>query len=292
VSSLSPEARKLLDGSRAAGGPSAAQRAAMKQAVLAAGLLPGTAAASSAVGGAKAAGLGLAAKLSLVVVSVAVGSTLVWQALSPATPGASDEVSPELMQSPGIVTFALPRAEPVEPQAPIAEPPAAVDPPRGTGAEPQVARAQPPVAEGAPRVGPTGPQPGVAETPPAATRIATPREPGTQGPSAPAATPPLEATPPPPRAPVDDATLSKEIAAVSRAMGAVDAKTWAVALAQVSSYRATFPAGALETEASVVEVLALCGLGRVDEARAAAASLPANNPAVRRLERSCIAAAK
>ena len=278
MSSLSPEARKLLDGSRAAGGPSAAQRAAMKQAVLAAGLLPGTAAASSAVGGAKAAGLGLAAKLSLVVVSVAVGSTLVWQALSPATPGASDEVSPELMQSPGIVTFALPRAEPVEPQAPIAEPPAAVDPPRAAVADL--------------RVGPTGPQPGVAETPPAAARIATPREPGTQGPSAPAATAPLEATPPPPRAPVDDATLSKEIAAVSRAMGAVDAKTWAVALAQVSAYRATFPAGALETEASVVEVLALCGLGRVDEARAAAASLPANNPAVRRLERSCIAAGK
>lgn len=244
MSSLSPEARGLLDTVRTAGGPSALQRSAMKQAVLAAVLLPATAAAGSAIGTAKATGLALAAKLGLVVASVGVGAALIWQLASPAV------VLPEpLVKAPAVV------------EAPAVTP--------STPPSPPVVAAAP---EAAPRPAPAravraAALPGVKEAPPVI----------------------QEAPAPAPAAVVDEATLSREIAALSGAMGAVDSKTYAVALEQLSSYRAAFPAGLLETEARVLEVLALCGLGRVEAARAAAGPLPVNNPAVRRLERSCIA---
>ena len=258
MSSLSPEARKLLEASRSAGAPSAAQRVAMKQAVLASVVLPGTAAAvSSAATGAKAAGLALATKVGLVIAVVAIGAVAVMRLTAPT---------------------------PFEQQALDA-----LD-------AHQAARAQPPVPERAELQAeetPPPPQqpavPGVVAPRLAPARVAVP-PPAAPPPAAPVV---VEALPPPPaRTAVDEATLSREIAALSGAMGAVDSKTYAVALEQLTQYRSAFPTGLLETEASVLEVLALCGLGRVDEARAAGQSLPANNPAVRRLERSCIASGK
>jgi hypothetical protein len=94
---------------------------------------------------------------------------------------------------------------------------------------------------------------------------------------------------------VEDAPLRRELGTVAGAMAALDAARFSEALETVIRYRETFPTGALITEARVLEVLALCGLGRRDEAQRAAAAIgPAegNNPAVRRLSRSCVDAAR
>ncbi len=252
MSSLSPEARKLMENSRSAGGPTSAQRAAMRNAVLGAVLVPTAAAATATatastgatvVGGVKATGLALALKLSVVVVSVAVGATVTWKGVAPAAP--VPEVAP-------VVVAARPAVVVPPPPEPMVEAPEVAE--EVAPAPAPVVIAKPSRVEKAPVI--------VAET-----------------------------MVPPPPAPVvaEDPTLSQEVAALAGAMGAVDNKQFGVALQQLQTYRAAFPTGALETEASVLEVLALCGLNRVDEARAAAKSLPANNPAVRRLERSCIA---
>jgi hypothetical protein len=249
---VSPEARQLLEASRGAGGPTAAQRTGMKRAVLAAALLPGTAAAATTVaGGAKATGLALAGKLGILVASIAVGSAVVWTA-----------IGTRAVEVPAPLTIVQPSAERTE-----APPP-------------------PVQIEVAPLV-PVEIVPGVAVAPPAPVvpRVAVPRV------ESPSPVEPISPPPAPAQVVIDEATLSREVAALSGAMGAIDAKTYAVALEQISHYRAAFPAGLLKTEASVVEALALCGLGRVDEARRAADALPANNPAVRRLERSCVAEA-
>lgn len=251
MSSLSPEARKLLESSRHAGGPTSAQRAAMKSAVLGAVLVPGAAAGSTAaaVSGAKATGLGLAAKLGLALVVVGLGAAVTWQLVAPVPVEAVAHVAlaDSLPPVPPEVIAAVEPLEVVEPQ------PTAVEEPR-----------------------PSPLQPPRAVVP----RLAAPRaEVVTADPDQPPVTPP---------AAVEDPTLARELAALSGAMGAVDSRQFAVALEQLSTYRAAFPSGALGTEAGVLEVMALCGLGKVEEARTAAHSLPSNNPAVRRLERSCI----
>lgn len=252
MSSLSPEARKLLESTRGAGGPSAAQRANMKRAVLAGALLPGTAAAASSTAAAvKAAGVGFAAKLTIaaVVAGVGVGVWVTWQLAAPS------EVPAEVA-----VTTAVRAPEPVAVAEPVVVAEAVVVPEAPVLPAPVVAAPRPPV-----RVEPAAPVVAAPAPIPEET--------------------PVKAPPPP----VDEETLSREVAALSGTMNAVDAKQFSVALEQLVGYRAAFPHGALETEASVLEVLALCGLGRGDEARAIGRMLPVNNPAVRRLDRSCIA---
>ncbi len=250
MSDLSPEARALLESTRRAGGPTAAQRAAMKKAVVAATLAPASAAASTGASttvttGAKATGLWLAAKLGLVLVALGgLGAAVAWklpalgQQSAPVwTPPPAAEVAPPALQVDAV------KAELIEPEAML---------------------------------------PPLQVVPPAPIRVAKAAKVES--------VPSQDEVPPAPVAPHEEATLSREVAALSRAMKAVDEKQYAAALEQVAGYRAEFPTGALGTEAGVVEVLALCGTGQADAARAAAQSLPANNPAVRRLERSCIAA--
>jgi hypothetical protein len=95
----------------------------------------------------------------------------------------------------------------------------------------------------------------------------------------------------PAREPIDtSASLTLEMRAMTNAMNEIDGKRYAAALEQVDAYRARFPSGQLTTEAGVMQVLALCGLGRVEEARAAAEVLPRENPTVHRLDSSCVAA--
>lgn len=241
MNDLSPESRKLIEHSRHAGGPTAAQRAAMKTAILGAVLIPGAAAASTA-GAVKAAGLSVAAKIGLVVAAVSVSGLVTWQVMasSPVEPVA---VVAEAVAEPVVEEIAAPVAAPVPEEVPeVVVPPAPVAVPKPVVVKRPVVVAAPP--------------------PPPAPIIPTEKE--------------------------VEATLAKEVAALAGAMGAVDGKQFTVALEQVSGYRDAFPNGLLETEAGVLEVLALCGLKRVDEAREAARSLPVNNPAVRRLERSCI----
>lgn len=102
----------------------------------------------------------------------------------------------------------------------------------------------------------------------------------------------------PPRSPsqsslgprAEEEGLRVELLSLDRAVKAVDAERFQEALSAARAFRGRYPTSDFLTEAGVVEVLALCGLARVDEARAAEAALPATaaqNPVVRRLENSC-----
>lgn len=88
-----------------------------------------------------------------------------------------------------------------------------------------------------------------------------------------------------------DATgLALELQTLDRAIRAVDADHFDEGLVAARGFLRDYPASEFAIEARVVEVLALCGLSRVDEARQAAGRLPAaasRNPAVRRLDDSC-----
>ncbi len=240
MSELSPEARQLLDATRSAGGPSAAQRLAMKKAVLS------SVAAPAAVVAVKA-GLGL----KLGVAAVALGmAAAAYVALSPAA-----EELPERSRGPAPVSE-LP--EPSRGPALVVEAPAPEPEPEPA---PVVVAVKPP-----------------APKPVAVAVVAVP-EPIAESPPAP---------PPPVPAVVDEATLSREVSAIEEANETVREGRFDDALTQLGHYADEFPSGALATEAAVVKVIALCGLNRVDEARAIGAKLPTNNPAVRRLEHSCI----
>jgi hypothetical protein len=315
MSALSPEARELLEATRKAGGPTAAQRAAMKHAVLAVVAVPASTAAAGA-GGVKAAGLGLAAKLGMVAVAVCVAAGLVWriQGAKEVAPGVVNgsvgTVQPAATDRAAIDQVAIDRAaiDQAASDRAASDRAASDRAANDRAANDQVANdqvandqvANHPAANdpAAQRVNSATVSPGAPDgLEPHSSRMRSkddsvlplskdaPSARDERGSSPEAQQPSLPPV-------VDDATLSREVAALSSAMGAVDGKHFAAALDQLTNYRAEFPVRALDTEASVVEVLALCGLGRVDEARAAAASLPANNPAVRRLERSCIAAGK
>ena len=88
MNSLSPEAQALPNGARAAGGPSATQRAAMKRAVLAAALAPGTAAAIGGALGPAAAPVvagsaGVAKFLVVGILSAAIGAGATFTVIRP-----------------------------------------------------------------------------------------------------------------------------------------------------------------------------------------------------------------
>lgn len=83
---------------------------------------------------------------------------------------------------------------------------------------------------------------------------------------------------------------ARELESLDRSVRALDSEQFAEALAEAREFTRAFPQSQFVTEAQVVEVLALCGLTRFEEARASAARLPpssGSNPAVRRLEDSC-----
>jgi hypothetical protein len=247
MTTLNSEARRLVEATRTAGGPSRLQLDAMKRSVLAqvAGV-PATAragnptAASTAkVGGAQVAAVG---KLGVVLLAGLIGAIFAIRELrSPAATEA--RVEPAVLRVAG-------------PEAPQALSPASVAPPV---------------------------EPSALEPPPTAPAV----------PSRPAARReqphPAVATARPPAK--DLGALAREVAALEGAMKAVKAERYAGALAQLRSYRSAFPAGELSVEASVLEVLSLCGAGRIDEARTKGRELrvqAAGNPAIRRLEKSCL----
>jgi hypothetical protein len=91
--------------------------------------------------------------------------------------------------------------------------------------------------------------------------------------------------------PASEATgLALELQTLDRAVRAVDADHFDEGLVAARGFLRDYPASEFAIEARVVEVLALCGLSRIDEARSAAARLPPGaslNPAVRRLDDSC-----
>lgn len=119
------------------------------------------------------------------------------------------------------------------------------------------------------------PKPSVAPSVPAQAEVETPEVPRA-APSRPT--------------PEDERRLRDELEVLSVAMRAADAARWAEVLDALARYEVRFPQGALRVEARTLRVLALCGSGREDDARALAAGLRAEakgSPVLTRLDASC-----
>ncbi|MBL8953098.1 MAG: hypothetical protein JNK82_20140 [Myxococcaceae bacterium] len=159
--------------------------------------------------------------------------------------------------------------------------------------------AEPPSAL-APVEAPPAPVKSVAVGRAAAAAVPEPQEPKTAATNAAAkaTTPPVEERPAPPggpsrhAAPVDlaDPVLREELAVLQRAMAHRDAQEWSEVLKDLDAYHARFSRPTLDAEALMLEALALCGMGRADDARAVAARLAEQargSPVLRGLAGSC-----
>lgn len=255
---LSTRSRALIDAARRQGGPSTAQKAALTAAVVSA--TTGTAAAMSGSAAVAGVSIGKLVGAGLLAAVVGIGGTVtVKQVLAP-------------------------------PHAPVVQ--QAVPPKPTPRAPAPVERSSaPPAIEQAPSVEPatTAPEPTPA---PPAPHAASP------GPSAPVPSPPPavpEATPdvaPAPRAHATPAadTSSAEITALGAALEALEANDPKEALSVARKTRLEFPHGVLRPELTVVEIEALCALGRATEARELADAMPQadRTPLVlEKLRRSC-----
>lgn len=84
--------------------------------------------------------------------------------------------------------------------------------------------------------------------------------------------------------------LQDEAALLAEVQGALRSGQAGVALGKLESYDRRFPAGMLRSEADAARVFALCGAGRVEKARAAAARFVQrypNAPATARVQSAC-----
>ncbi len=93
-----------------------------------------------------------------------------------------------------------------------------------------------------------------------------------------------------PEPPAVVSTLSEEATLLERAQRALAAGAPSAALATLAEHERRFPHGTLAEEREAAKVLALCALGRVDEARSLARAFVSASPRsvlVPRLEHSC-----
>jgi hypothetical protein len=259
MSDLGPEARAIVGVARSADDPTPADRARLRGAVfaaIAAGSAVGAGGAASAApavaGAAKAAGAGALASISVaakVGVAVAVAALVGAGALVATRPGAEASRAPS---SSAVAVVAPPRVEPLAssssaaPAVPVASPAARVEP----ALEPSV------VASAAPRVAPKS----------AIARAAASAAPEPVAPPSPA-----------PAAPVED-PLAVEARRLGEVQGALAAGDPARALSLVDEQSAAFSKGELAEERRAARVIALCKLGRVAEARAAADAFLRDHP--------------
>lgn len=98
------------------------------------------------------------------------------------------------------------------------------------------------------------------------------------------------ATRQPSRAPNSSLRLQDEAALLAEVQGALRNGQASVALGKLESYDRRFPGGMLRSEADAARVFALCGAGKVDKARAAAARFVQrypNAPATARVQSAC-----
>lgn len=271
MTKLSAEARSILSEGLAADGPSPERRRLVKARLLAA-MGTGTLALGSATSAAGAAAPALAGGTAAIAKGLGAGTLLLWfgtgAAIGVGASGAAALIAqraPEVAASarPGRVSAAPRRQAPAPTLVPHPELPS-----HPTAPEPNAA-----VALDAP---PANATPGDARSP--LVRVPEPAEPETS-PSAPS-----------PRA--SASTLSEEATLLQRAQSALAAKNPELALAVLAEHERRFAAGALAEERRAAKVLALCALGRVDEARALARAFVNAAPRsvlVPRLEHSCAA---
>lgn len=81
--------------------------------------------------------------------------------------------------------------------------------------------------------------------------------------------------------------LGREVALLSRATSALHAGRPGAALKILAEHQRRFPDGSLREERHAAKAQALCALGRVQEARAELARLPAHSPAAVSAEQLC-----
>lgn len=81
--------------------------------------------------------------------------------------------------------------------------------------------------------------------------------------------------------------LGREVALLSRATSALHAGRAEAALKVLAEHQRRFPDGSLREERYAAKAQALCALGRLNEARAELAHLPAHSPAAASVEQAC-----
>jgi hypothetical protein len=108
------------------------------------------------------------------------------------------------------------------------------------------------------------------------------------------AVPPVETSAPAarqlPKPPSGSLRLQDEAALLAEVQGALRNGQAAIALGKLESYDRRFPGGMLRSEADAARVFALCGVGKADKARAAAARFVQrypNAPATARVQSAC-----
>lgn len=246
MSDLGPEARSILDGGRDGDDPTPADRARIRgsvmRAIAAGGAATTAAAMTEAAVAAKAAqGIALGWKILaglLITGAVGGGAALALRHEAPAAPARATSVSPPAQAA----SASAPPEEPTPPSAPLA--------PAST--TPTVASARP-------------------ASPPPERRVEPSKEPAPpalEEPSSPSA------AVAPPTPPAD--TLTDETRRLREAHGALTGGDPARALSLLDEQAA---AGVqLREERTAARILALCQLGRVDEARVAGARFLAESP--------------
>lgn len=263
MSELGPEARSILsagrDGDDAAPGDRARLRASVMRAIAAGGAAAGASAAGEGAAIAKAGGLSLGWKVlaGLAVLGVASGSVMV-------VVGDSRAPGPPPHEAPSIPVVAEPSPAP---SSLLAAPPPAASPTAAPSTDPAPAAEALSALPAAPKV------PVPARHP---TVVSVPVAPSPDKP------PPDNPAPPP------EETLAAETKRLREAHGALQSGDAKAAMALLDEKGA---AGAeLRQERAAARVLALCQLGRVDEAREAGAKFlreNARSPLADRVRASC-----
>jgi hypothetical protein len=245
MSELGPEAREILEAGRIGDEPTAADRRRVRASVMQA-IAAGGAGGLASSAAAKASAAGLKA-----------GAVSVWKivvGLTVATAVAGGVASRFTGEAPRPSTTAVAAVSaPIAPAPPPPEP-AASAPIAAPTAEPSASAPQPVASPARPSPHPVAPRPRAPAAPVASTSSEAP------------------AAPPPP--PED--TLAAEAAELREAHRAMQGGDPARALAVLDGRQAK--GNALREEREAARVLALCQLGRVDEARAAAARFLQSSP--------------
>ncbi len=264
MTDLSPDARRLVDATRAVDVPGASERARLR-AALAERLVAPPAAATPAitngllakvvVGGALVAALGVGAVRARTVAAPVATHVVVPQTLPP---------PPSSAPSPSIATL-VERA----PAAPVESPPppALPAPARRAVRRPLAVVVNPEVA--------------IVPAPPPSEPVA---------PAAPEVTPPAPSVVAPPL-PAMVHPFRHELDVLNAAQMELDHHRNAQVLRRLDEYAAAHPTGALGQEALALRVLALCALGRSEEARGYATRLlgeAPRSPSANRVRGSCV----
>ena len=260
MSELGPAARAVVEAGRAGDDPTPHDRSRVRAALM-------TALAASSAGAAAVAGEGAAAAGVAKGVATAVTLGWGWKAFLLG-------LGVACVVGTGVVVTSAARPVAAPTPNPVVAPPETSS---ARGAPPKIAGAEPSIV-----VLPieTTPPPGSRVTPvvaaPAPHRAAPPRaaEPTTEPEPAPPA-PPAAAAPAAPAA-VDP--LEAETRGLGAAHGALKDGDPAKALALLDAQSTAYADGQLREERAAARILALCKLGRADEARALAARFLADNP--------------